>query len=84
MPHSCGQVCEREFKPPCGHKCLLLCHPGKLYHCNCLRMVISSYAEAKKLCKLNSKLKFYVKYWKIMPFKVLVKKTLEAAGRGRT
>lgn len=31
MPHSCGQVCEREFKPPCGHKCLLLCHPGELY-----------------------------------------------------
>uniref|UniRef100_A0A8C5V168 Nuclear transcription factor, X-box binding like 1 n=1 Tax=Microcebus murinus TaxID=30608 RepID=A0A8C5V168_MICMU len=27
VPHSCGQVCEREFKPPCGHKCLLLCHP---------------------------------------------------------
>lgn len=31
VPHSCGQVCEREFKPPCGHKCLLLCHPGTLY-----------------------------------------------------
>uniref|UniRef100_A0A8B9TDX6 Nuclear transcription factor, X-box binding like 1 n=1 Tax=Anas platyrhynchos TaxID=8839 RepID=A0A8B9TDX6_ANAPL len=29
VPHSCGQICEREFKPPCGHKCLLLCHPGK-------------------------------------------------------
>lgn len=30
VPHSCGQVCERDFKPPCGHKCLLLCHPGEL------------------------------------------------------
>lgn len=29
VPHSCGQICEKEFKPPCGHKCLLLCHPGK-------------------------------------------------------
>lgn len=28
LPHSCGQVCEREFKPSCGHRCLLLCHPG--------------------------------------------------------
>lgn len=31
VPHSCGQVCEREFKPPCGHKCLLLCHPGEFH-----------------------------------------------------
>lgn len=31
VPHSCGQVCERDFKPSCGHKCLLLCHPGELY-----------------------------------------------------
>uniref|UniRef100_A0A8C1R2L8 Nuclear transcription factor, X-box binding-like 1 n=1 Tax=Cyprinus carpio TaxID=7962 RepID=A0A8C1R2L8_CYPCA len=28
LPHSCGQVCEREFKPSCGHRCLLLCHPA--------------------------------------------------------
>uniref|UniRef100_A0A8C9TAX4 Nuclear transcription factor, X-box binding like 1 n=1 Tax=Scleropages formosus TaxID=113540 RepID=A0A8C9TAX4_SCLFO len=28
LPHSCGQVCDREFKPACGHRCLLLCHPG--------------------------------------------------------
>lgn len=28
VPHSCGQVCEKVFKPPCGHRCLLLCHPG--------------------------------------------------------
>uniref|UniRef100_A0A4X2KU80 Nuclear transcription factor, X-box binding like 1 n=1 Tax=Vombatus ursinus TaxID=29139 RepID=A0A4X2KU80_VOMUR len=33
VPHSCGQVCEREFKPPCGHKCLLLCHPGPCPPC---------------------------------------------------
>lgn len=31
VPHSCGQICEREFKPSCGHKCLLLCHPGKSF-----------------------------------------------------
>lgn len=35
VPHSCGQVCEREFKPPCGHKCLLLCHPGE-FHIVCV------------------------------------------------
>ncbi|OXB83816.1 UNVERIFIED_CONTAM: hypothetical protein H355_003028 [Colinus virginianus] len=33
VPHSCGQICEREFKPPCGHKCLLLCHPGPCPPC---------------------------------------------------
>ncbi|XP_075423057.1 NF-X1-type zinc finger protein NFXL1 [Ascaphus truei] len=33
LPHSCGQVCESEFKPPCGHKCLLLCHPGPCPPC---------------------------------------------------
>uniref|UniRef100_A0A6J0TA16 NF-X1-type zinc finger protein NFXL1 isoform X1 n=1 Tax=Pogona vitticeps TaxID=103695 RepID=A0A6J0TA16_9SAUR len=33
VPHSCGQVCEREFKPPCGHRCLLLCHPGPCPPC---------------------------------------------------
>ncbi|XP_028824270.1 NF-X1-type zinc finger protein NFXL1-like [Denticeps clupeoides] len=33
LPHSCGQVCEREFKPPCGHRCLLLCHPGPCPPC---------------------------------------------------
>ncbi|XP_042324551.1 NF-X1-type zinc finger protein NFXL1 isoform X2 [Sceloporus undulatus] len=33
VPHSCGQVCERNFKPPCGHKCLLLCHPGPCPPC---------------------------------------------------
>ncbi|RLW09358.1 hypothetical protein DV515_00002822, partial [Chloebia gouldiae] len=31
VPHSCGQICEKEFKPSCGHKCLLLCHPGKSF-----------------------------------------------------
>ncbi|XP_053110346.1 NF-X1-type zinc finger protein NFXL1 isoform X1 [Hemicordylus capensis] len=33
VPHSCGQVCEREFRPSCGHKCLLLCHPGPCPPC---------------------------------------------------
>ncbi|KAL2079385.1 hypothetical protein ACEWY4_025129 [Coilia grayii] len=33
LPHSCGQVCERHFKPPCGHHCLLLCHPGPCPPC---------------------------------------------------
>ena len=29
-PHTCGQTCERPLRPECGHRCLLLCHPGKL------------------------------------------------------
>ncbi|KAM6949219.1 NF-X1-type zinc finger protein NFXL1 [Aplochiton taeniatus] len=33
LPHSCGGVCERELKPPCGHHCLLLCHPGPCPPC---------------------------------------------------
>ncbi|XP_048365599.1 NF-X1-type zinc finger protein NFXL1 [Sphaerodactylus townsendi] len=33
VPHSCGQVCERDFRPPCGHKCLILCHPGPCPPC---------------------------------------------------
>ncbi|XP_018594135.2 NF-X1-type zinc finger protein NFXL1 [Scleropages formosus] len=33
LPHSCGQVCDREFKPACGHRCLLLCHPGPCPPC---------------------------------------------------
>ncbi|ROL46143.1 NF-X1-type zinc finger protein NFXL1 [Anabarilius grahami] len=33
LPHSCGQVCGREFKPSCGHHCLLLCHPGPCPPC---------------------------------------------------
>ncbi|XP_014353942.2 NF-X1-type zinc finger protein NFXL1 [Latimeria chalumnae] len=33
VPHSCGQVCDKEFKPPCGHRCLLLCHPGPCPPC---------------------------------------------------
>ncbi|XP_066488135.1 NF-X1-type zinc finger protein NFXL1 [Tiliqua scincoides] len=33
VPHSCGQVCERDCKPPCGHRCLLLCHPGPCPPC---------------------------------------------------
>ncbi|KAJ8298481.1 hypothetical protein KUTeg_025012 [Tegillarca granosa] len=33
VPHSCGQKCERELKPQCGHHCLLLCHPGPCPPC---------------------------------------------------
>ncbi|XP_043918359.1 NF-X1-type zinc finger protein NFXL1 [Protopterus annectens] len=33
IPHSCGQICDKQFKPSCGHKCLLLCHPGPCPPC---------------------------------------------------
>lgn len=32
IPHSCGDTCGKSLKPSCGHKCLLLCHPGHYYH----------------------------------------------------
>ena len=32
-PHSCGQVCGKPLQPPCGHTCLLLCHPGPCPPC---------------------------------------------------
>lgn len=32
-PHSCGQVCGKALQPPCGHTCLLLCHPGPCPPC---------------------------------------------------
>ncbi|XP_071446670.1 NF-X1-type zinc finger protein NFXL1 [Hetaerina americana] len=33
VPHSCGETCNRELKPDCGHKCMLLCHPGPCPPC---------------------------------------------------
>lgn len=29
VPHSCGEICRKELTPNCGHRCVLLCHPGK-------------------------------------------------------
>uniref|UniRef100_A0A4W3I8K5 Nuclear transcription factor, X-box binding like 1 n=1 Tax=Callorhinchus milii TaxID=7868 RepID=A0A4W3I8K5_CALMI len=47
VPHSCGQVCDKEFKPLCGHKCLLLCHPGPCPPCP--KMVsVTCYCEKAK------------------------------------
>lgn len=40
VPHSCGQTCSRELVPACGHRCLLLCHPGPCPPCP--KMVRSS------------------------------------------
>ncbi|KAF5301721.1 hypothetical protein FQA39_LY10652 [Lamprigera yunnana] len=33
VPHSCGETCQKYLKPLCGHKCLLLCHPGPCPPC---------------------------------------------------
>ncbi|XP_023752902.1 NF-X1-type zinc finger protein NFXL2 [Lactuca sativa] len=33
LPHSCGEICNRSLKYDCGHKCLLLCHPGPCPSC---------------------------------------------------
>lgn len=33
VPHSCGENCEKPLQPACGHRCLLLCHPGPCPPC---------------------------------------------------
>lgn len=33
VPHSCGEICGKNLQPECGHKCLLLCHPGPCPPC---------------------------------------------------
>lgn len=33
MPHSCGDTCGKPLYPDCGHKCVLLCHPGPCPPC---------------------------------------------------
>lgn len=33
VPHSCGEICQKDLIPNCGHKCLLLCHPGPCPPC---------------------------------------------------
>lgn len=33
IPHSCGDSCGKALKPDCGHKCVLLCHPGPCPPC---------------------------------------------------
>ncbi|KAG8134922.1 hypothetical protein E2320_007990, partial [Naja naja] len=47
VPHSCGQVCERHFKPSCGHRCLLLCHPGPCPPCPKM-VIITCYCQKAK------------------------------------
>jgi len=33
VPHSCGESCGKPLEPTCGHKCLILCHPGPCPPC---------------------------------------------------
>ncbi len=33
LPHTCGATCDRQLQPPCGHDCVLLCHPGPCPPC---------------------------------------------------
>ncbi|XP_012279263.1 NF-X1-type zinc finger protein NFXL1 [Orussus abietinus] len=40
IPHSCGEACEKPLEPRCGHRCILLCHPGPCPPCP--QMVTSS------------------------------------------
>lgn len=33
VPHSCGERCGKRLQPDCGHRCVLLCHPGPCPPC---------------------------------------------------
>lgn len=44
VPHSCGEICQKDLIPNCGHKCLLLCHPGPCPPCP-VTVSISCYCE---------------------------------------
>ncbi|XP_024944259.1 NF-X1-type zinc finger protein NFXL1 isoform X2 [Cephus cinctus] len=33
IPHSCGETCSKLLQPKCGHRCVLLCHPGPCPPC---------------------------------------------------
>ncbi|XP_032670664.1 NF-X1-type zinc finger protein NFXL1 [Odontomachus brunneus] len=39
IPHSCGETCGKLLQPECGHKCVLLCHPGPCPPCAKMVMV---------------------------------------------
>ncbi|XP_059473634.1 NF-X1-type zinc finger protein NFXL1 [Neocloeon triangulifer] len=45
VPHSCGETCQKPLQPECGHKCLLLCHPGPCPSCP---QVVLSTCHCKK------------------------------------
>lgn len=34
VPHSCGEVCDKQLKSSCNHRCVLLCHPGPCPPCS--------------------------------------------------
>ncbi|XP_023697570.2 NF-X1-type zinc finger protein NFXL1 isoform X1 [Paramormyrops kingsleyae] len=51
LPHSCGQVCDREFRPACGHRCLLLCHPGPCPPCPKMVQVTCFCKKAKPVAR---------------------------------
>lgn len=40
VPHSCGEMCNQLLVPNCGHRCLLLCHPGP--HPPCAQIIHTS------------------------------------------
>ncbi|KAL1517103.1 hypothetical protein ABEB36_000911 [Hypothenemus hampei] len=47
VPHSCGEICHKNLKPLCGHKCLLLCHPGPCPPCP-VTVTVSCYCGCQK------------------------------------
>uniref|UniRef100_A0A8D8Y9T2 Protein shuttle craft n=1 Tax=Cacopsylla melanoneura TaxID=428564 RepID=A0A8D8Y9T2_9HEMI len=53
-PHSCGEVCGRDLSrgtTPCGHRCMLLCHPGP---CPVCEIVITRYCGCERTnCQLQ-------------------------------
>ncbi|KAJ3662166.1 hypothetical protein Zmor_006522 [Zophobas morio] len=47
VPHSCGEICGKSLIPTCGHKCLLLCHPGPCPPCP-VTIAVSCYCGSQQ------------------------------------
>ncbi|XP_037933957.1 NF-X1-type zinc finger protein NFXL1 [Teleopsis dalmanni] len=58
VPHSCGEICSKQLQPQCGHKCMLLCHPGPCPPC-------AQYAVTACQCGHSAKksIRCAEKYW---------------------
>ncbi|XP_046852833.1 NF-X1-type zinc finger protein NFXL1-like [Xenia sp. Carnegie-2017] len=56
VPHSCGEICGRQFTPDCGHTCLLLCHPGPCPPCpKMVRVTCHCGSQAPKIRRCSAK-----------------------------
>lgn len=50
-PHSCGETCGKLLQPSCGHRCLLLCHPGRCPPCSKMLVDASCFCGSQKMAR---------------------------------